>query len=93
MKDGKISLLFPDGEKDFRLLPEVSVHDLGIDFLCQKVTGKNDEQSIFMQFFSKMSGDPKTAQYRSDIFDDIFNNPEMSSQLIKVLEHINYEKQ
>ena len=46
-----------------------------------------------MQFFSKMSGDPKTAQYRSDIFDDIFNNPEMSSQLIKVLEHINYEKQ
>ena len=93
MNDKKISLLFPNGEDEFRILSESSIHDLGIDFLCEKVTAKIEEKSLFMQFLSKMTSNPEVSKYRTEIFDDIYNNPEVSERLIQVLEHINYEKQ
>lgn len=93
MKNDKLSLLYPDGEENFRLLSQVSFHDLGIDFICKKVTDKYEEQQKFGMIFSKMSDDPAITEYRCEIFDDIYNNPKMCTELMKVLEHINYEKQ
>ena len=93
MKNDKLSLLYPDREENFRLLSQVSFHDLGIDFICKKVTDKYEEQQKFGMIFSKMSDDPAITEYRCEIFDDIYNNPKMCTELMKVLEHINYEKQ
>lgn len=93
MKNDKLSLLYPDGEENFRLLSQVSFHDLGIDFICKKVTDKYEEQQKFGMIFSKMSDNPAITEYRCEIFDDIYNNPKMCTELMKVLEHINYEKQ
>lgn len=93
MKNQKLSLLFPNGEEDFKMLSPVAYHDLGIDFICQKVTDKYEEQQKFGMIFSKMSDDPFITKYRLEVFDDIFNNPQMCTRLMEVLEHINYEKQ
>lgn len=89
----KLSLLFPKGEENFRMLSPVSFHDLGIDFICQKITEKYEEQQKFGMIFSKMTDDPEITAYRCAVFDDVFNNPKMCTELMKVLEHINYEKQ
>lgn len=93
MKNQKLSLLFPQGEDKFKMLSPVAYHDLGIDFICQKVTDKYEEQQKFGMIFSKMSDDPSVTEYRCAVFDDVFNNPEMCRRLMEVLEHINYEKQ
>lgn len=98
-KNGKINLLFPNGEFDaktgeenFRTISDVTFHDLGIDFICEKLTEKNEEQIYFRQILSKMTDDAEIAEYRIGIFDDIFQNPEMSKNLLSQLEQIDYEK-
>ncbi len=89
----KINLLFPNGENNFCTLSDVAFHDLGLDFICEKITQKIEERNFFRQIFSKMTDDAKIAEYRIGIFDDIFNNPEMCAALMEQLEKINYEKQ
>lgn len=98
-KNEKISLLFPNGEfnaktgeENFRTIFDVTFHDLGIDFICEKLTEKNEERILFRQILSKMTDDAETAEYRIGIFDDIFQNPEMSKNLLAQLEQIDYEK-
>lgn len=98
-KNEKINLLFPNGEFDaktgeenFRTISDVTFHDLGIDFICEKLTEKNEERILFRQILSKMTDNAETAECRIGIFDDIFQNPEMSKNLLDQLEQIDYEK-
>ena len=93
MENSKISLLYPFGEDNFNKVSDVTFHDLGIDFICQKVTEKQEEQVLLEQIFKKMSDNPKITDYRCAVFQDIYNNPEMCTKLIEELEKINYEKQ
>ncbi|MCQ2576761.1 MAG: hypothetical protein MJ162_08445 [Treponema sp.] len=93
MENTTLSLLYPTGQEKFKNLSDVSFHDLGIDFICEKVSDKYEEQQIFAQFFTKMSDDPEITDYRCQIFDDIYNHPEMSQKLYELLQHIDYEKQ
>ncbi len=93
MPSSKINLLFPFGEEDFKKLSDVAFHDLGIEFICEKVTEKREERFSFSQIFQKMTDNPEVAAYRIEVFDDIFKNPEMCAALMEQLEKINYEKQ
>lgn len=92
MNEEKINLLYPFGEDNFKTLSDTAFHDLGIDFICNKITDKTEEREHFAQIFYKMTDDPSVTKYRCDVFDDIFNNPEMSKNLLEELEKINYEK-
>lgn len=93
MSENKLSLLFPYGEDTFKLLPETSIHDLGIDFICEKLSEKREEQDLFKTLLSRMSDDSRNTEYRCAVFEDIYNNPEMCDNLMKVLGQIDYEKQ
>lgn len=93
MENQTLSLLYPKGQSNFKNLSDVAFHDLGIDFICEKVSDKYEEQQIFTQFFNKMCDDPAVTEYRCQVFSDIYNNPQMSQKLIEVLQHIDYEKQ
>ena len=64
MSVDKINLLFPFGEENFKPLSDVSFHDLGIDFICNKITEKSEERSQFSQIFSKMTDNPEITKYR-----------------------------
>ena len=93
MQNEKINLLFPNGQEEFRELSTTAFHDLGIDFICEKITDKAEERTQFAQIFLRMTDNPAVTTYRGDIFEDIFKNPVMCQKLMAQLEHIDYEKQ
>ncbi|MCQ2595853.1 MAG: hypothetical protein MJ196_11385 [Treponemataceae bacterium] len=86
------SLLYPNGEAGFKKLSDISIHDLGLDFICENITEKYEEQTLFLNIFSKMSDNPYDTAYRCDVFEDIYNNPQMCEKLMEVLGHIDYER-
>ena len=90
--DKKISLLYPKGESDgFRIMSEVTMHDLGFDTICEAVADKKDgQQAMIMRVLSKMTDDPYVARYRSDIFEDIYKNPDMCKSMMEILDKINF---
>lgn len=90
--DKKISLLYPKGESNgFRFMSEVSMHDLGFDTICEAVADKKDgQQAMIMRVLSKMTDDPYVARYRSDIFEDIYKNPDMCKSMMEILDKINF---
>lgn len=90
--DKKISLLYPKGENDvFRVMSEVTMHDLGFDTICEAVADKKDgQQAMIMRVLSKMTDDPYVARYRSDIFEDIYKNPDMCKSMMEILDKINF---
>jgi len=92
MDNTTLSLLYPHGQDNFKNLSDVSFHDLGIDFICEKVSDKYEEQQIFAQFLNKMCDDPYITDYRCQVFSDIYQHPEMSQKLMELLQHIDYEK-
>ena len=90
--DKKISLLYPKGESNgFRIMSEVTMHDLGFDTICEAVADKKDgQQAMIMRILSKMTDDPYVARYRSDIFEDIYKNPDMCKSMMEILDKINF---
>lgn len=90
--DKKISLLYPKGESNgFRIMSEVTMHDLGFDTICEAVADKKDgQQAMIMRVLSKMTDDPYVARYRSDIFEDIYKNPDMCKSMMDILDKINF---
>ncbi|MGN0247137.1 MAG: DNA mismatch repair protein [Lachnospiraceae bacterium] len=88
----KISLLYPKGESDgFRIISEITMHDLGFDTICEAVADKKDaQQAMIMRVLSKMTDDPYVARYRSDIFEDIYKNPDMCKRMMEILDKINF---
>lgn len=90
--DKKMSLLYPKGESDgFRIISEITMHDLGFDTICEAVADKKDaQQAMIMRVLSKMTDDPYVARYRSDIFEDIYKNPDMCKRMMEILDKINF---
>lgn len=90
-KKETISLLCPPGcNPDYKKLSEVTIHDLGLPFICEQITDKKSEQALLLSILSKMTDDPETARYRSDIFSDICNNQVMREEILKILDKINF---
>ncbi|MBQ1171967.1 MAG: DNA mismatch repair protein [Lachnospiraceae bacterium] len=90
--DKKMSLLYPKGESNgFRVMSEITMHDLGFDTICEAVADKKDtQQAMIMRVLSKMTDDPYVARYRSDIFEDIYKNPDMCKRMMEILDKINF---
>lgn len=87
----KISLLYPsEYVANDKKLSDVTAHDLGLDHICTQITDKKPEQALILSVLSKMTDDPKVAQYRSDIFEDICNNETMRNEMLKILDKINF---
>ncbi len=93
MKDeGRVSLLYPKGEAGYKTVSETTMHDLGMDAFCCQLTDNKTEQAVIMQVLSKMTADPHTAKYRSDIFDEIYKNPQMCEKMMELLGKIDFLK-
>ena len=45
MNQKKYSLLYPDINARYRTLSDVTMHDLGMDQLCKKLSAKEREQN------------------------------------------------
>ncbi|MBR2524194.1 MAG: DNA mismatch repair protein [Clostridiales bacterium] len=87
-----ISLLYPDVNAGYRMMNDVTAHDLGLDLIAKKVTSDAKEQQMILRVLGKMTPDPEVARYRQDVFDDIYKLPEMRSKLLELMNQIEYLK-
>ncbi len=87
-----VSLLFPGSESDLKTMSDTTVHDLGIDTITTQITADAKEQQMIIRVLSKLSADPSVAGYRQDVFDDIYNLPEMREKLLELMNQIDYLK-
>ena len=65
-----ISLIYPDADDRYRVMSDVTAHDLGLDHIVKKVTEDAKEQQMIMRILCKMTSSPEVASYRQDIYDD-----------------------
>lgn len=87
-----ISLLYPDSANDFKTMTDTTVHDLGIDTITTQITSDAKEQQMLIRVLSRLSAGPEVANYRQDVFDDIYNLPEMREKLLDLMNQIDYLK-
>ena len=71
MSQKKYSLLYPDTNAQYRTLSDVTMHDLGMDQICKKLSAKEREQNYIQNVMARMYADPAVTQYRCDIFEDV----------------------
>ena len=90
-RDKGVSIVFPNGSYDScRVLSESAVHDLGLDSVCRKLSDKAQEQNLILDVMSRICSDPAVVQYRLDIFEDIYNNPEFRERMLEILDKIDF---
>ena len=90
----KFSLLYPDGKSpNYKTLPDESVNDLSLEFLCDNITESDYEQNIIHRMMTRIESDPEVIRYRCDIFEDIFKFPALREKIRDLLEELDYLKE
>lgn len=87
-----ISLLYPASGSGYKTMSDTAVHDLGIDTITSLITNDPKGQQMIIRVLSKMTDDESTARYRQEIFDDIYNMPDMRQRLLDLMNQIDYLK-
>lgn len=90
MSQKKYSLLYPDTNAQYRTLSNVTMHDLGMDQICKKLSAKEHEQNYIQNVMARMYADPAVTQYRCDIFEDVFRQKKMRDDLMEILGRISF---
>ena len=90
MSQKKYSLLYPDTNAQYRTLSDVTMHDLGMDQICKKLSAKEREQNYIQNVMARMYADPAVTQYRCDIFEDVLQQKKMRDDLMEILERISF---
>lgn len=87
----KLSLLCPRGvDAAFHPLPAETINDLSVEQICSLITEDKKEQNLFKSFMISMTDNAQVCRYRSDIFQDIMDNPSLRSSLLELLEKVNF---
>ena len=91
MARSKLSILFPHQDRiTYRVMPEETLHDLGLDTIIAQVTDNGKEQTMLQRILGSVTEDASVAQYRAEVFDDILRHPAIREKLMKLLEHIRF---
>ena len=93
MSQKKYSLLYPDTNAQYRTLSDVTMHDLGMDQICKKLSAKEREQNYIQNVMAHMYADPAVTQYRCDIFEDVLQQKKMRDDLMEILERISFHRE
>jgi hypothetical protein len=93
MSEKVISILYPHLEGvQYKQLSETTCHDLGFDVICQKLTDKEDEQRLIMSVLSRLTAEPRIAQFRQEVFADILSLPDMRQHMLELLDKVQFLK-
>ena len=89
MKSNKLSLLFPDQDRvTYQTVSEETWHDLGLDAITEKLSGQPQEVLMIQQVMRSMTADPKVAEFRCGVFEDILRHPEIRERMAQLLERV-----
>ena len=87
------SLLQPKGaDVTYRTLPDNVLHDLGFDAFFQEVSTDARECRFITNVISRITDDPKVAEYRREIFGDILRLPELRNTMMQLFDKIRFMK-
>ena len=89
----KYSLIFPDQKLEYKKLSDLTVHDIGMDSVLLKLSKEKNEQTYITNVMKLVTCDAHNAQYRSDVFDDIYRNKAMRDELLELLDRVNFLKE
>lgn len=92
MADRGYSLLFPSGESTYKIMGQVTMHDLGMDLICRQLSSKESEQNYIMRVMSQIYSDPEVTRYRCDVFEDIMKHKQLRDALMGTLDRISFLK-
>ena len=85
----KLSILFPrQDEVEYRVIPEETWHDLGMDAIAEKIAAKPQEIPLIRRVMMSLTDDPGVAAFRSEVFGDILRHPEIRDRLMKLLDKV-----
>ena len=89
MNHEPLSILFPrQSEVMYREVPENTWHDLGLDFIAEKVARQPQEAQMIRRVMVSLTDDPEVSAFRCDVFEDILNHPDMRMRMMKLLEQV-----
>ena len=89
MKTNKLSLLFPFQERiEYRMIPEETWHDLGLDALTEKVAAQPQEQAMIQQVMRSLTPDPEVTAFRCGVFGELLRHPEIRERMARLLERV-----
>ena len=89
MKTNNLSLLFPDQDRIiYRMIPEETWHDLGLDALVEKVASQPVDRAMIQQVMRSLTPDPQVAAFRCGVFGDILRHPEIREKMLKLLDRV-----
>ena len=92
MSHRKYSLLYPAEQAGYKTLSQTTMHDLGLDQICKKLSAKEAEQNYILNVMARMYADPVVTQYRCDIFEDVLQNKKMRDDMMEILGRISFLK-
>ncbi len=89
MKKDSLSILFPcQDQVEYRLLPDETWHDLGLDLLTEKIAAKPQEVPLLKRVMSSLSANPSVSRFRIDVFDDLYHLPDVRKQMAVLLDKV-----
>jgi len=94
MGTSNVSLLCPaDIEPEYKALSELSIHDLGMDIICEALSDKVKEQRMILYIMSHLSAKPEVAAYRLEVFEDIKKYPTLRGEMMTLLDAVSFLKE
>lgn len=87
----QISILYPNSvnKNEYTLMSDTSWHDLGMDLICKEVSSKEGERQIIRSVLKNMSSNPLVSNYRIEVFEDLYKNPDLQKEIMDILEQVN----
>ena len=86
MNSENFSLLYPQNIKfNCLTLPPQAQNDLSVDFICEALTKDPYEQNNIRELLINIPDSAEVVKYRSDVFEDFLNFPELRKDLTDVL--------
>ena len=89
MSNHQLSILFPDQDRVlYQAVPEETWHNLGLDSLVSKVAKKPQDIPLLQRVMTSLTADPAVSRFRSEVFQDLLDNPKIRNQLMELLEKV-----
>lgn len=77
-----LSLLNPFGAPPtINVISEETYNDLSIDYLCECLTNNEKELGAIKKIFKGITSDPEVIAYRTDVFEDFLNSPNLREKM------------
>lgn len=90
-KVNKLSILYPyEDITEYKVLSDGAWHDLGFDAIVKKITADEKEQTLIKLVMTRMNSDARLTKYRCDVFADIYAQPELRTQMVKILDRMKF---